>query len=285
MHPPVAPAAPSVLALYGKGSIACGALSFAVHTLAARRLDVTVVACPNASDKGYDTWEGSLRRAARLLGVPCVPPDAMEGEPGLLLVSLEYDRLIRVERFRSRRLYNIHFSALPKYRGVFTSIWPIMNDEQCSGVTLHEIDAGIDTGPIVAQRQFAIPPDCTARRLYDLYLDEGLRLFKACFGALLDGVPEATPQDASEASYYSRKSIDLTDRSIDLRRSAEAVSRFARALAFPEYQLPRLGDRAVRGASVLPDVSTEPPGTCVSDTPYSGAFVAGDGRLIELVWA
>ena len=96
-------------------------------------------------------------------------------QPDLLFMSVEYDRIIKPALFASSRLYNVHFSLLPKYRGCNTAVWPILNGEAEHGVTLHEIDAGIDSGPIVAQRSFPID-GMTSRQSYGCCLDLGAKL-------------------------------------------------------------------------------------------------------------
>lgn len=45
-------------------------------------------------------------------------------------ISLEFDRLVKPELFKKGKPYNIHFSILPKYKGMYTSIWPILNGEK-----------------------------------------------------------------------------------------------------------------------------------------------------------
>lgn len=86
----------------------------------------------------------------------------------VIVLSLEYDKIIKVNNFKSKQIYNIHFSYLPYYRGVYTSIFPILNNESYSGVTLHIIDEGIDTGDIIDQIKFNIK-NYTAWDLYNKY--------------------------------------------------------------------------------------------------------------------
>ena len=278
------PNAPALIAICGKGRIASTALSFALHTLHARGIPSRLVACPNSDDKGYDTWQESLAATASELGVDRVTTAELERVRDLLLVSLEYDRLIPVERFASRRLYNLHFSALPRYRGVYTSIWPLLNDEAESGVTLHELARGADTGPVVAQRRFPIPGHTTARLLYEMYMREAIILFHDWFPILVECVPPAQPQDDASASSFNRKSLDLKHIELDLSRPASEVCRRVRAFHFPEYQLPLFRGRAVRAASELQVPTTLPPGTPLLCTAYSGSFAAGDGTTVELIW-
>src|ERR1019366_6722518 len=136
----------SLIALCGKNRIAVSALSYTLHALSAWGLDIPVVVCPNRDDSGCDTWQPSMARAAVLLGIETKSVQELEGDAGMLLISLEFDRIIKTGRFASKRLYNMHFSNLPKYRGVFTSIWPILNGETEAGVTLHEICDQVDAG-------------------------------------------------------------------------------------------------------------------------------------------
>src|SRR5688500_5774692 len=178
-----------------------------------------------------------------MLGVPVVALDTLESDPDIVLVSLEYDRILPVERFASSRLYNIHFSALPRYRGVYTSIWPILNGETTVGVTLHYMDAGVDTGAVIAQRTAPLPHYLTARRLYDVFMDEGLALVREWRPGLLATIPAAQCQHGGDATSYNRRSLDLRRISVDLTQDRDEICRLVRAFFFPEYQLPTVNGR------------------------------------------
>lgn len=131
----------------------------------------------------------------------------MQKIPDVLFISLEFDRLIKTERFCSEKLYNIHFSALPKYKGVYTSITPILNGEISSGVTLHKIDNGIDTGDIIAQRIFKIDINDSARDLYFKYLKQGFMLFKQNIASLIAGDFSLKKQSCEHSSYFLGKTL------------------------------------------------------------------------------
>ena len=278
-------AIPSHIVICGKGRIATAALSHTVHFVATQRLPSRVTACPNADDKGYDTWQESLTRAARLLGVEVVTAAEIEGIPDLLLVSLEYDRILDVGRFRSRRLYNIHFSALPKYRGVFTSIWPLLNGENEAGVTLHVMDPGVDSGNIVAQRSFGIAQHTTARHLYEHYLDEGLTLFHQWLPTLVETIPVGRAQDHETSTAYDRRSLDLRRLEVPFNREAASICAFVRAFSFPEYQRPTVRGRGVRACAILPGTTEASAGSVLFETAFSSSFASGDGRMVEIIWA
>jgi methionyl-tRNA formyltransferase len=277
--------APSVVAICGKNRIGASGLAYAVHVFAARWPKTRLVAIPGPDDPLVDAWQPSMRQVAMRLQVPIVEMTSLYEIPDLVLISLEYSRIVRVAKFASSRLYNIHFSALPAYRGMYTSIWPILNGETHSGVTFHQMDAGADTGPIVSQRIFPLPSSFTSRQLYDTNLNEGLELFRVTLQSLIEGVPPMTVQDESRMSYYFKSSFDFTKREIDLARPVEEVSRFVRALAFPEYQLPVLRGRRVNNCRILPLRTTKDAGAVLLETPVSTSFATGGGGVIELEWA
>ncbi len=277
----------SVIAICGEGRIAVSALRYAYHLLLASIPDVRLVACPNSGDRGYDTWYPSLSKAARTMGIDAVELDSLAAEEDLLLLSLEFRRIVKVGRFASKRLFNIHFSKLPKYRGVYMASWPILNGETEAGVTLHLMDEGIDSGPMVDQRHFALPSHVTARSLYEMFMDEAFELFKENFLRLVYSDYRLIEQDHSEATYYAKDSINFAQqKKLDLGQPASHVERTARAFYFPEYQLPTLENRSVRACHIVHGrFSEQPPGTEICSTSVGGIYVAGDKSLVELVWA
>lgn len=68
---------------------------------------------------------------------------------------------------------------------MFTSIMPILNNEKTTGVTFHKIDKGIDTGDIIAQKEFEIDFMDNARDVYHKYIHNGILLVKQCLEKLL----------------------------------------------------------------------------------------------------
>jgi methionyl-tRNA formyltransferase len=165
--------------------------------------------------------------------------------------------------------------------------WPILNGETEAGVTLHLMDEGIDTGPIVDQRDFALPAHITARSLYEMFVDEAFELFKKNFLRLVYGDYQLAEQNHGEATYYSKESIDFAqDKKLELSQPASRIERTARAFYFPEYQLPTLENQPVRACHIVYERSSEqPPGTQICNTSIGGVYVAGDKRLVEFLWA
>jgi methionyl-tRNA formyltransferase len=243
----------------GKNEIAVSVLRYALQELRG----VEIVGLSNPSDGGVNGWQPSFRRACAEADVPLASIAELQVAENLLLLSFEYERLLDVEKFRSDRLYNLHFSLLPKYKGAYTAIWPILNGETETGVTLHRIDKGIDTGNIVAQSTFAIGANDTSRDLYFSYMRHGAQLAEAWLPALLAENVGGRPQDALHASFYSRKSIDFGRLQIDFKACAQQVHNQVRAFCFREYQLPVVEGSRIERSQILRARSVSRPGDIV----------------------
>jgi methionyl-tRNA formyltransferase len=127
---------------------------------------------------------------------------------------------------------------------MYTSTIPILNGEERTGVTLHAIDEGIDTGPIIAQHKFKIDINDTARTLYFKYLDNALRLFKSQIYKLLENNFSYHRQDVLMSSYY-KKNPGIFEQKISLNKTSYQIHNQIRALCFKEFQLPSINGCAV----------------------------------------
>ena len=142
------------ICIAGKNNIACNILEYLIFQKNMKKEQLFV--CCNKNDNGKNTWQRSLRYTAKLLGIKEVCLDDLYDIQDLVFLSLEFDKIIKPTLFTSRKLFNIHFSLLPSYKGMYTAALPILNNEKHTGVTFHKIDNGIDTGPIIAQKKIII---------------------------------------------------------------------------------------------------------------------------------
>ena len=192
---------PRSVVLLGKGSLAARVAEWFQdspdHEL---RWIVPVVPEPS--------WTESLMAWARAHGVPYVESGDYRDLPGSgnianLGLSVFYDKIIRPDSIaRFDRLLNLHNAPLPSYRGVSPINWALKNREHTHGVTIHEITAGIDDGPIVAQVEYPVYPDLDeVRDVYERALAYGWTLFEQTM-PLLDRIV-ARPQNHALATYYS----------------------------------------------------------------------------------
>lgn len=247
------------ICIAGQNDIAIHGLELAL----ARFNPAQVMVCPSRRDQPPPGWRPSLRTFAASRGVRVVTIEESGEIDDLLFLSLQFDTILDPTRFRSRRLYNLHFSLLPAYKGLYTVAWPLLNGETTTGVTLHEIDHGIDTGDIVSQKAFPIPSQWNSRDLFFACMRAGIEMLEEQFDRLLAGRPPTQPQAVLGSSYYSRDSIDYANLRINLAATAHQVSQQVRAFHFREFQIPVVHGMPVSGVEFTGNRSTTKPGTVV----------------------
>ena len=247
----------ATICIAGKNEIAVKGLQYLIDHY---RNDFDLCVITNKTDDGQTSWQPSLKRQARMAGIKEVLLEDIYKVEELIFLSLEFDRIIKPDLFASKALFNIHFSALPKYKGMYTSIMPLLAGEKESGVTLHMIEKGIDTGDIIDQLLFPLEWSDTGRDLYQKYLDHAFLLLKKNIDSLIDSTWEAHPQDKFGGSYFSKKTIDFANITIDFRKTAFEIHNQIRAFTFRDYQLPAFNDWAVYKSEITEEKSYEKPG-------------------------
>lgn len=265
-----------MIVVAGKNNIAVHALNSLADHLGSN----SIIALPNKNDSGVDGWQRSLRRAAQIRQVRLATPESLENTPITILVSLEYDRLLNPARFPGARLYNFHFSCLPSYKGMYTSVWPVLYGDDESGVTIHAIEQGIDTGDIYDQCRFKILRNDRSRDLYRKYLYNGSALFERKIKAILANSLECTPQPPEGSSYYPKEAIDFSKIKIDLRCTAWQLQRQLYAYSFREYQLPHILGRPIVEIDITDRKSRYKPGTVLNDSGVSITICSIDYDVI-----
>lgn len=240
------------LIIAGKNNIA---VNIAKQVLSSHS-DVELFGVTNLTDDGVDSFQLSFKKFCCENSIPIIDLESAYELHDSVFLSLEFDRIVKPDRFNHSNIYNIHFSELPKYKGMYTSAWPILNGERQSGVTLHKIDSGIDTGDIVSQTVFDLEREETAESLYLKYIEHGTDLVRVYLAALIKGTVTLEAQSSEGASYYSRKSIDYKSIQINLHKTADEIRRQLNAFTFRAYQLPSIFEQKIRGARVLESKSS-----------------------------
>ncbi len=124
---------------------------------------------------------------------------------------------------------NLHASLLPKYRGAAPINWAIVNGETRTGVTTMRIDAGMDTGDMLLQREIEIGPTETAPELVLRLSELGAPLMAETLRRLVAGTIVPRAQNHAEASYAPM--LKKEDGRIDWNRSAREIYNRMRGLA------------------------------------------------------
>ncbi len=175
-------------------------------------------------------------------------------------------------------LLNFHPSMLPRHRGTAPLVWAIVEGDAVTGLTIHHLDEGVDTGDIVAQYPMPIHPDDTG---YQLHMKMA-NLVRAAAAELLRTwlaertVPEGEPQTGLATAHSSR---DPSVNHIDWAQPRATVRNVVRALSPPlPGAFAYIGDTQVVIASVE---LVERPGS----TPKPSGMVETRGTSAPIVWA
>lgn len=123
---------------------------------------------------------------------------------------------------------NVHASLLPRWRGAAPMQRALLAGDRETGVTIMRMDAGLDTGPILAQERIAIAPDDDAQSLHDRLAELGARMIVAALADAAAGRARTVPQPQVGVS-HARK-LDKGEAEIDWRLAAVQIERTIRAL-------------------------------------------------------
>ena len=172
---------------------------------------------------------------------------------------------------------NIHASLLPRWRGAAPIQRAIMAGDGETGVTIMQMDEGLDTGPMLLREAIAITDDETAGTLYDRLAALGARLIVDALDGLAGGKLQATPQPAGGAVYAAK--LTRADEIVDWRESADEIARQVRALSpAPGAWFTAKGERIKLLGAQLASGSGEP-GTILDDQL---TIACGSGALRPL---
>lgn len=153
-------------------------------------------------------------------------------QPDVMLVW-SYPMLLPPEltAIAPRGAFNVHSGKLPEYRGGHVMMWALINGEHETAATLHRIDAGIDTGPVVADERFPITAEDDIASLQGKLAIAGASLLAKWWPAIANGTAPQAPQDESRARYYRMRTPD--DGLIDWSKSNIEIQNLVRALVAP----------------------------------------------------
>ncbi|MEO0990845.1 MAG: methionyl-tRNA formyltransferase [Pseudomonadota bacterium] len=155
----------------------------------------------------------------------------------------------------ARGCLNIHASLLPRWRGAAPIHRAIMAGDAETGVGIMQMEAGLDTGPVLLEDRLTISPEETTGALHDRLSAMGARLIVEAL-ARLDSL---TPRPQSEAGLTYAKKIDKAEARVDWSRSAAEVDRLIRGLSpFPGAWTEIAGERIKLLASRLAEGSGQP---------------------------
>jgi len=195
----------------------CGTPAFAVPTLeklveAGFHIELAVTQPDRPKGRGLELVSSPVKQRALKLGLPIVQPERIKDnedfrarltllKPDAIIV-VGYGRIIPQWMLDLPLLGNInlHASLLPKYRGAAPIQWAIAHGETVTGVTTMRIDAGLDTGDILLQREIPIAADDTAETLAPKLAAVGANLTVETLHGLQTGSIQPRRQNDSQAT-------------------------------------------------------------------------------------
>jgi methionyl-tRNA formyltransferase len=224
----------------------CGTPQFAVPALKhlLQQTDFRIIAAITQPDRargrGQDVSFSPVKETALAAGIPVHQPEkirAPEAQELLetlapdAIVIIAYGQIIPARLLPIPKLgwINLHASLLPKYRGAAPINWAIVNGERKTGVTSMRIDAGMDTGEMLLQREMEIGPAETAPELAARMSELGAPLMTETLRGLAAGTISPRPQAHELAS--SAPLLKKEDGRIDWSRSAQEIFNRIRGFA------------------------------------------------------
>lgn len=180
--------------------------------------------------------------------------------------------------------FNVHASALPRWRGAAPIHRAIMAGDTETAVMVMRMEEGLDTGPVCMTDPVAIGPDVTTGELHDTLAERGARLIVKALAALEEGTLDCVPQPETGVTYAAK--IDKAESRIDFARSAIEVHNHVRGLSpFPgawfEATPPNGAPERVKVLRTECIDGSGKPGEALDDRL---AIACGDGavRLVEV---
>lgn len=221
-----------------------GTPDFAVPALRAlhARHQIVAVYCqpPRPAGRGKELRKSPVQIAAEALGLPVAHPVSLRGAAEQaafaalgadVAVVVAYGLILPPPVLRAPRLgcLNIHASLLPRWRGAAPIHRAIMAGDAETGISIMQMDEGLDTGPVLMRQAIPIGAEETTSDLHGRLSAMGAEMITRA----VDNLPlPATPQPAEGVSYAAK--IDKAEAQIDFRQTAETVDRLIRGLSpFP----------------------------------------------------
>lgn len=177
---------------------------------------------------------------------------------------------------------NVHASLLPKYRGAAPIQYAIIKGEKESGVTIMQMDIGMDTGAMLDKVVVPIAENTTMGELHDALREQGATLLLEVIDKIATGTAVAEPQDDAQATYATL--LDRSMEHIDWSKTAQEVHNLIRGFnPAPSTftKLPNGKSLKIWGSKMTGKSSAAAAGTVIETGKHS-FFVACGGGVLEI---
>lgn len=289
-------AAESLRAVCDAGHEVCAVFTREDKPVGRRQQLTAPPAKQEAAARGIPVYQPkTLRDAAVQAEISALAPE--------LIVVVAYGRILPPEVLGIPRYgcINLHVSLLPKYRGAAPVQWAVLNGDAETGVTIMQLDEGLDTGDILMVERLAIGPEETSGELFDRVSSVGAKTLLACIEEIAAGRAKPIPQDHAKATLAPPLAKEMAQFSFN--KSAAALHDLVRGMnPWPAAwflsegkKVKVLESRAVpmpgAAGEKTPEVTSDPftagqipaPGTVLGTRPLTIACAEGALVLLKVV--
>jgi len=272
-----------------------GTPDFAVPSLVAAARRNEVVAAYTQPDRpagrGRALSPSPVKRAALERGIEVFQPETLKTQVARdALAALKPDLLVVVAyglilpksilSIPTHGCWNVHASLLPRWRGAAPIQRAIEAGDAQTGVCLMQMEAGLDTGPVLLSQPLEIGADETGGQLHDRLATLGAQVLSDGLGLLRAGIrPVPRPQPAEGVTYAHK--LDKAEAKLDWSQPAEALARKVRAFnPWPVAEAQVAGERLrIHAAVAIPRERDAAPGTLLAAGRDGLDVACGEGAL------
>lgn len=224
--------------------------------------------------------------------IPVFQPEKIKGSNALeiinslepdVLVVVAYGKILPVDILNSAKYgaINVHASILPKYRGSAPIQWAVLNGDKTTGVSIMQMDEGIDTGDVLLVEETEIGINETSEELFERLSKIGSDALIKALDLIEKGEAKPTKQPTGDFGYAKMISRELCP--IDWTKSAFEVHNKVRGLQSWPVAITTINGKNIKiHKTILSDVTSNKPGKVV-DNKNRLVVCCGDGKCVEIL--
>ena len=235
--------------------------------------------------RGYTLTPPPVKELAVAHSIPVYQPNTLRNGEALTLIDglnpdiivvVAYGKILPKEILEHPKYgcINVHASLLPKYRGAAPIQWAVLEGETESGVTVMQMDVGLDTGDMLLKKALTINPDETAGELHDRLSILGAEALTEALTAIEEG--RAIPEKQQDGQSTYAKMLDKSLCKLDLTQSAQQLHNQIRGLSPWPVAVLTLNGKPLKVYKSILAKGTEPTNGTLTVT-------CGDGGLLRLM--
>ena len=203
-------------------------------------------------------------------------------EPDVIVV-VAYGKILPSEILTAAKYgcINVHASLLPKYRGAAPVQWAVLNGDKETGVSIMQMDEGLDTGDVLFVEKTPIGPDETSVELFDRLSKIGASALIEALSQIERGTVKRIPQPKGDFGYASKITKELCP--IDWNKSADEIHNQVRGLQDWPVAITKVNGRNIKiHQTAKSDLKGSKPGEVV-ESEFKLIVSCGDGKCLEIL--